>query len=217
MVKNKIKRVAIFGAKGNLGRYLLKDLGKESMEITPCYRDLTEIVSLKKQDAIIWTQGANLTKKFIDTDVNNWNELWEANVGYIVNSLRECLRQNKINKNAKLIIIGSIWQNISRNNKSAYITTKSALTGLVRSLASELGSENISVNAILPGVIFSPMTLKNLTKKQIQFIQKSTPNNKLVNLQNISNWVKFLISDNSSGLNGQSIVIDNGWSLHRDL
>jgi NAD(P)-dependent dehydrogenase (short-subunit alcohol dehydrogenase family) len=210
LVKNKIKRVAIFGAKGNLGSYLLK-------EITPFYKDLTEIVKLKKQDAIIWTQGANLTKRFIDTDVNNWNELWEANVGYIVNSLRECLRQNKINKNAKLIIIGSIWQNISRNNKSAYLTTKSALTGLVRSLASELGSENISVNAILPGVIFSPMTLKNLTKNQIQFIQKSTPNNKLVNLQNISNWVKFLISDNSSGLNGQSIVIDNGWSLHRDL
>jgi NAD(P)-dependent dehydrogenase (short-subunit alcohol dehydrogenase family) len=115
------------------------------------------------------------------------------------------------------VILGSVWQNVARSNKTAYITSKSALTGLVRGLAVEFGPLGISINGVLPGVVESEMTRKNLSQDQIEKIATGTPGHLLITAEQVANIVTFLLSKDSSGINGQSIVVDNGWTISRDV
>ena len=127
------------------------------------------------------------------------------------------IESKAFNKEARLVVLSSVWQEISRTNKSAYIASKAALGGLVRALASDLGPKNITINAVLPGVTDSKMTNLNLTNTQIENIRKTTPTAKLVNLDQLASVIEFLVSKKSLGINGQSIIVDNGWSQTKDV
>ena len=87
----------------------------------------------------------------------------------------------------------------------------------MRALASDLGPKNIIINAVLPGVTDSKMTNLNLTNTQIENIRKTTPTAKLVNLDQLASVIEFLVSKKSLGINGQSIIVDNGWSQTKDV
>ena len=217
MAQDKLKKVLVFGATGTIGSYLVKNLSKNHFKIIPLSRDLSIISDLEKIEAVVWAQGINLTKEFLKTSDSEWHEIWEANLQFIINSLRELLINKCLINGSKLVVISSIWQNLSRTNKTAYITSKTAVGGLVRALSSELGSKKITINALLPGVIDTPMTSNNLTPTQIKKIINSTPTKQLIELKEVLHWVNFLISNSSDGLNGQSIVLDNGWSIHREI
>jgi len=88
---------------------------------------------------------------------------------------------------------------------------------LIRSMACELGDKNISINGVLPGIIDSPMTRKNLSSAQVNQIIDQTPGNKLVKPEEIATIAEFLASKNSQGINGQSITVDNAWTISRNV
>ena len=60
------------------------------------------------------------------------------------------------------------------------------------------------------------MTRENLTSEQINSIIQQTPNNQLVTLKSIASIVEFLASDESFGINGQSIVVDHAWAISKN-
>ena len=175
-----------------------------------------EIV-LEKVDGAIWAQGANLTETFENTSTENWDSIWDANFNYLVKTLNYLLSNDLLNKIARLVALSSVWQEIARSNKTAYISSKAALGGLVRALAVDLGPNGIAINAILPGVTESAMTSRNLSADQISEIKKTTPTGKLVELSQIASVIEFLVSNKSIGINGQSIFVDNGWSQTKNV
>ena len=139
-------------------------------------------------------------------------ELYRVNVVFILKSLNFLLNKNLLNKNARLCILSSIWQLISRQEKLSYGITKSAIQGLVLSLANDLAKDGYFVNAVLPGVIDTPMTHQNLSQLQIDKVKQSTGFNKLNSLVDVANAVHFLLSSNNSGITGQFIKVDLGFS-----
>jgi hypothetical protein len=153
----------------------------------------------------------------LETKSETWIELWEANVGFIVKGLQILLKEKILLSGTRLVILGSVWQNVARSNKTAYIASKSALTGLVRGLAVEFGPLGIAINGVLPGVVESEMTRNNLSRDQIEKIISETPGHLLITAEQVANIVGFLVSNNSEGINGQSIVVDNGWTISRDV
>jgi NAD(P)-dependent dehydrogenase (short-subunit alcohol dehydrogenase family) len=120
-------------------------------------------------------------------------------------------------KNSRLLIVSSVWQRLSRKNKFSYSVSKSSIAGIVKSVTADYGKEGITINAILPGVIKNEMTLKNLSQDQIEKIESTTPLGKLVTPQEVALIATWLLSPDSSGIAGQSITIDNGWSDIRDI
>ena len=110
-----------------------------------------------------------------------------------------------------MVIISSIWEVLSKKNKLSYSVSKSALSGLVKSLACDLSDYNILINNVLPGVVDNPMTHKMLTQEQINNIEKTTGFNRLITLHDIYNTVKFLVTENTA-VTGQSIVVDLGFT-----
>jgi NAD(P)-dependent dehydrogenase (short-subunit alcohol dehydrogenase family) len=61
------------------------------------------------------------------------------------------------------------------------------------------------------------MTRKNLSQEQIEKIEQGTPTLKLAEPSNVASVVRFLATDASMGINGQSLVVDNGWSIARSI
>ena len=162
--------------------------------------------------AICWAQGMNLNDSIHDFDIGSHRHLYDANVLFIMASLRALLGAKLLGKGSRLCILSSIWQNISRPNKLSYTVTKSALHGLVLSLANDLGQDGHLINAVLPGALDTPMTRANLTPEQVVTIEKATSYGRLSSLEDVANTVYFLCSSANSGLTGQFIKADLGFS-----
>ena len=173
--------------------------------------------NLPAVDAVVWAQGANCNDDIYDVDLKRHAEIYEANVAYIVVTLQQLLRQGKLKPGARLCIISSIWQNIARQRKLSYCVTKAALQGLVQSLAIDLGRDGYLVNAVLPGALDTRMTRANLATAQIQALEKMTPLGRLPGLDDVFGLVSFLCSDANTGITGQFIAADGGFSHARIL
>ena len=91
------------------------------------------------------------------------------------------------------------------------------MVGLAIGLAADLAQFGIRVNCVMPGVVDNLMTRQNLTAEQLSKIQTETLGGKLISAKDVANVVQFLCSRESSGINGQSIVIDKGWSIARHI
>ena len=125
------------------------------------------------------------------------------------------MNSNLLQQDARLTVISSVWQNLGRKNKFSYMVSKSAVEGLVNSFLADYSQVGYSINAVLPGVIDSPMTRQVLSQAQLKKIIDQTPNKKLVTARQVSQLVTWLTSKNAAGINGQFILIDNGWSSVR--
>lgn len=168
-------------------------------------------------DAVVWAQGANCSDDIYSFDLKTHEQMYAANVTYVLLSLQALLRRNLLAPSARLCIVSSIWQNIAKQNKLSYCVTKSALQGLVQSLLVDLGSAGHLVNAVLPGPLDTPMTRANLSAEQLRRLEESTPLHSLPSLEDVCNLVGFLCSAANTGITGQFIAADRGFSYARIL
>lgn len=163
-------------------------------------------------DAVVWAQGANCNDSAYDVDRTAHLALYQANVLYIVQTLAWLLQQSLLSKPARLCVISSIWQNIARQNKYSYCITKAALQGLVLSATNDLGRDGHLINAVMPGVIDTPMTRRNLRPDQIDTIVGATQFGRLPAMEDVANAVLSLCSESNTGLTGQFVQVDLGFS-----
>jgi NAD(P)-dependent dehydrogenase (short-subunit alcohol dehydrogenase family) len=168
-------------------------------------------------DAAVWSQGANCSDSIQTFDLAAHQQMYAANVTYVMTSLQGLLTRGHLAAGARLCIISSIWQNIARQNKLSYCVTKAALQGLVQSLAVDLGASGYLVNAVLPGALDTPMTRANLTAEQIARLEGMTPLGTLPTLEDVTNVVGFLCSPANTGITGQFVSADKGFSRARIL
>ena len=166
-------------------------------------------------DAVVWAQGLNFNDSISKFDLKSHLKMYEANVTFVLTSLN-CLKQyGFLAQKSRLCIVSSIWQSIARQDKLSYCVTKSALHGLVLSLSIDLGLEGHLINAVLPGVLDSSMTRNNLTHSQIEEIEKATPLKSLPHLDDLLGLIGYLCSKNNTGVTGQFISVDRGYSNAR--
>ena len=221
----------VFGGAGSIGQAIVRELKQHFAHVLIVSRnspqaDITwdgqtklPIHTINKHSiqAVVWAQGSNFSDNIDSLDMNLHRDMYEANVGYILKSLKAIKHADLLAPSAKLCVISSVWQNLARQNKLSYSITKAALQGLVNSLSVDLGALGILINAVLPGAIDTPMTHKNLTSEQVESIKKESPLGTLATLDDIAKLVYFLCSDNNTGITGQFIAADRGFSHARVL
>jgi NAD(P)-dependent dehydrogenase (short-subunit alcohol dehydrogenase family) len=171
----------------------------------------------QKIDSVVWAQGINFNDDIENFDLNAHLKMYEANVTFILSTLKVLTDCNVLNKNARLCVISSIWQNIARQNKLSYCITKSALLGLVQSLSVDLGKQGKLINAVLPGALDTVMTRANLSQEQILRLESITPLGSLPKLNDVTGLVAYLCSPENTGITGQFIAADRGFSNARIL
>jgi NAD(P)-dependent dehydrogenase (short-subunit alcohol dehydrogenase family) len=171
----------------------------------------------KKFDAVCWAQGVNLNDSIYDFNIDRHRTLYEVNVSYILLSISQLLVFDMLKKPARLSVISSIWQELSKQDKLSYSVTKSALRGLVLSLANDIAIDGHFINAVLPGVLDTPMTRSNLSPDQITLVKKATNFRRLPALEDVARLVFFLSSPENTGVTGQFIKVDLGFSDVRSI
>ena len=148
------------------------------------------------------------------TTAADMDRLFQANVGFIIENIQLLMGRNLIPKKGKIVIMSSLAEVFTRKEKLAYSVTKAAVGGLVRSLSVDLGrSHQILVNGILPGVVDTPMARTGLTPDQMANVLEATPIGSLVSPTDIGNSVYLLGSDLNTGISGQSLLVDNAFSV----
>jgi len=234
-----INRVVVFGASGSIGNAIclwFLDRGWEVVAISrspqasenklqrvswlvwdPFTHGKIDSEGVGALDAAVWAQGQNFNDNIQTFDASSHEEMYRANVVYVIQSLHILLAQGLLSTPSRLCIISSIWQNIARQNKLSYTVSKSALQGLVQSLAIDLGKDGHLINAVLPGALDTPMTRANLSAEQVNHIEESTPLKHLATLDDVCNLAGFLCSPDNSGITGQFIAADRGFSYARIL
>ena len=216
----------IFGAKGSIGNYIFNEFCKEKINIigtTTNINNISENIILVQNDKldnlniiepvdiIIWANGDNCNDNIKTYNETIFHKILDANVTFILNTLHYLLKNNKIKNDAKLVIVSSIWEELTRENKLSYSISKSALSGLVKNVSYELSSRNILINNVLPGVIDNEMSRKTLSKEQFEYIKNYMNFGRLINLSDVYKTIKFLVIENT-GITGQSIKVDLGFT-----
>jgi len=220
-------KIILFGASGQIGSVVNKRLSENfeiiqisSKKIIASANAEAEILDQVKNknsiDGVIWSQGINQNDSILDFKLSQFEAMMDANLKFVLNTIKAILDLELLKNPSSLVIISSIWQEFAKKNKLSYSISKAALSALVKSLALDLSERNIRVNSILPGVVDNEMTRQNLSQDEILKITDRTPGRKLISSVNIADTAHFLLDQKSQGINGQSIFVDNGWSINRD-
>jgi NAD(P)-dependent dehydrogenase (short-subunit alcohol dehydrogenase family) len=169
-------------------------------------------------DTVIFAQGANNNDSVINHSLDDLNRLFEANVSFISTTTKALILHNLIKHKAKMVILSSFWEQITRQEKMSYTITKAAVGGLVRSMAVDLGNaKGILVNGLLPGVVDSPMARGLLKPEQIENVQRQTPGHKMIIPTDVANAAYLLGCEDNTAISGQSLFVDYGFTVSRSL
>ena len=141
-------KLLIFGGTGVLGRAIANKFQENGYEITFGVRKITDSKNqfllpvtegpvpelLKGQlfDSIVFAQGANINDSVISNSLDDLNNLFEANVSFISETTKALLSHNLIKHKAKIVILSSFWEQLTRQDKMSYTVTKAADLTLVK-------------------------------------------------------------------------------------
>ena len=192
---------------------------RDSKMITACM----EAIFQKYGHIDILVNNAGVCR--LDTFENMSSELrdfhFDINIKATWNVTKAAIPYMKKNQESSIINLSSVTGPVvADSGEVAYATTKAALLGFTKSLAMELVSNNIRVNAIMPGYIMTPMVEgmsreTNPTNPQevVDKIALGIPMKRLGTIEELGELAAFLASNESSYITGQGIIIDGGSTL----
>ena len=148
----------------------------------------------------------NLVMRLKDED---WDAVQNANLRGAFAAIRAVSRGMMKKRSGRIINIASIVGLIGNKGQANYAASKAGLIALTKSVAKELGSRNILVNAVAPGFIETEMTAA-MTKEARDALGQQIALERLGSVQDVAAMVAFLASDLASYITGQVFVVDGG-------
>ena len=140
---------------------------------------------------------------------DDWNSVMNINLKGCFNGIKSVARPMIKNKAGRIINITSVIGQIGNAGQSNYAASKAGIMGLTKSMAKELGSRNITVNAVAPGYITTDMT-NELNDDVKEKMKSSIPLGRLGTPDDVANLVCFLASDDAGYITGQTFNVDGG-------
>lgn len=145
-----------------------------------------------------------------------WEETLTINVTAVMKLTRACLPLLRASRAGRIINTGSILSRFGDAGLAAYTTSKHAVLGLTRALATELGPSGVTVNCIQPGAIVTGMTrpLFDGSPDAVAYYAGRSPLGRLGQPEDIADVVSFLASDDARFITGQGLLVDGGVMVH---
>lgn len=140
---------------------------------------------------------------------DEWFDVINTNLSSVYRLSKACLRGMMKARWGRIVNISSVVGQMGNAGQANYAATKAGVSGFSRSLAKEVGSRNITVNSVAPGFIDTDMT-DVLTDEQKNLMLTGIPMARLGQPEEIAKVVKFLCSDDSSYVTGETIHVNGG-------
>jgi 3-oxoacyl-[acyl-carrier protein] reductase len=162
-------------------------------------------------DIVINNAGIIKDRALALMELPDWHEVINTNLDGTFNLTRAAIVTFIKQKSGVIVNITSVSGIMGMSRQTNYAASKAGIIGFTKSLAKEVASYNIRVNAVAPGFIETDM-LKDLREDYKSQIIKQIPLGRLGRPEEVAKVVKFLVSDEANYITGQTIVIDGGIS-----
>jgi len=165
--------------------------------------------SIDSIDILVNNAGINRDNLLMRMSTEDWDKVIDTNLKGTYLCSKALIRDMIKKKSGKIINIASVAGVAGNFGQTNYSASKAGVIGFTKSLAKEVASRGINVNAIAPGLIETDMTLA--LKEDIRdSLVKNIPMGRLGTVQDIANIVIFLASEKSNYITGQVINVDGG-------
>ncbi len=159
----------------------------------------------------ILVNNAGITKDglLLRMTEQDWDEVIDTNLKSAFNFSKAAVKQMMSQREGRIINISSVAGVMGNAGQANYASAKAGMLGLTKTLAKELASRNIQVNAIAPGFVETDMT-KKLTPQQTEALVAMIPMKRVGKPEEIASVVVFLASPASNYMTGQVLCVDGG-------
>ncbi|MBU8914619.1 glucose 1-dehydrogenase [Bacillus sp. FJAT-29953] len=206
------------------GETAVQQLKEEGMNAAYIQADVTKKEQVEKLvneiverfgslDILVNNAGMNIRKRLVEVEESDWDRVLGVNLKGIFLVGQACAKQMIKQNYGKIINISSIFGSVGMSFQTSYAASKGGINQLTKIWAEELAPNNITVNAIGPGYIMTPMTQDWLSDpERVEKIVNSTMIKRFGEISDLVGPVVFLASDTSKYVTGQVLHVDGGWT-----
>ena len=174
-------------------------------------------------DVLVNNAGIQHVEKIEDFPVEKWDQIIAINLSSSFHTMRAAIPLMKAKNKGRIINIASAHGLVASPFKAAYVAAKHGIMGLTKTAALELAEFGITVNAICPGYVLTPLVEKQIpdtartrgiTEEQVKtdVMLKFQPTKDFVSVEEVAATALFLASDEARQITGTHISIDGGWT-----
>jgi gluconate 5-dehydrogenase len=168
------------------------------------------VAALGKIDILVNNAGSNVPQPIDEITDDAWDQIVELNLTSCMALSRALVPQMKLRRWGRVIHISSIMGLASKDARNAYSATKSALLGLARASALDLGAYNVTVNCIAPGPFLTDLPGTLLSDEQKQALADRTALGRWGDPRELAGPALLLASEAGSYITGEVLVVDGG-------
>lgn len=173
----------------------------------------TTISSLGSIDILVNNAGTTRDKLLMQMKEADWDAVLNTNVKSVFNCCKAAVRPMlRARRGGRIINISSVSGLVGQVGQTNYSASKAGIIGLTYALAKELGSRQITVNAVAPGYIPTVLT-EGLPQEIKDAITQATPLGRFGRSEDIANAVVFLASDRAAFITGITLRVDGGLTI----
>ena len=198
----------ILTATGRRGRYIVADMSRREQAKALAAKALD---FLGRVDILINNAGTNKPQAIDEITDETWDEVLEINLSSIMALTRALAPQMKQRRWGRIIHISSVLGFVSKGKRDGYSATKSAVIGLARANAIDLGEFGITVNCIAPGPFLTDLPMSLLSDAEKKTFADRTALSRWAQPEELIGPALLLASDAGSYITGTTIVVDGGW------
>ncbi|MEH7384231.1 3-oxoacyl-ACP reductase FabG [Bacillus sp. JJ1521] len=196
----------------------VKKLGRNIRIYQADMRDPDQVIHLSENvlkdfgrvDVLVHNAGVGSKTSFAELTSEEWNQCIEVNLNSAYHLLKSILPKMQIQRNGKVILMGSLSSRIGGVVNAAYAASKGGLVSMAKYLVQEYGPFNININVVGPGLVETDLFKSLNSKEDLNPIAETIPMKRFAQTSEIASVVKFLASDAASYINGETIYISGG-------
>ncbi len=174
-------------------------------------------------DILVNNAGIQHTARVENFPAKKWNEVVAVNLSAAFHTMRAVIPGMKTRGWGRIINIASVHGLVGSAQKCAYVAAKHGLIGLTKVAAIELANTGVTVNAICPGWVWTPLVEQqvhsrsteantDLATMQRQFLSEKQPMMRFSTPEQIGALTVFLCSENAATITGAPLPMDGGWT-----
>jgi len=160
-------------------------------------------------DILVNNAGITRDNLLLRMKPEDFDDVIDTNLNSVFYTTKTVLKTMLKQKQGRIINVTSVVGIMGNPGQANYAASKAGVIGFTKSIAKEIGSKGITVNAVAPGFIETDM-IKSLPEDYINNIIQTIPLRRLGTTEDVSSLVTFLASDNASYITGQAITVDGG-------